>query len=116
MVRTQRILEFIVNKQRLRKRPDCDFTGIVAGSIGYLRAKFYLSPEEWDDCTVKVARFWLDGKESSVKLDENHSCEIPPEVLTGEKFAVSVLGVSSGYQIETNEVKVKQEVTRNGNC
>lgn len=115
MVRTQRILEFDVNKQRLRKRPGCDFTGIVAGSIGYLRAKFYLSPEEWEDCTVKVARFWLDDSEHSVKLDSNNSCDIPPEVLTGEKFAVSVLGVASKYQIETNEVKVKQEVTRHGN-
>lgn len=115
MVRTQRILEFDVQKQRLRKRAGCDFTGIVAGSVGYLRAKFYLSPEEWQDCTVKVARFWLGDKESSVKLDSNCSCEIPSEVLTGEKFSVSVLGKSSNYQIETNEIKVKQEVTRNGN-
>ena len=110
MVRTQRILEFNVNKQRLLKRPGCDFTGIVAGSIGYLRVKFYLSPEEWDDSTIKIARFWLDGKESSAKLDENNSCDVPPDVLTGEKFAVTVLGVSSGYQIETNKVYVKQEV------
>ena len=115
MARAQRILEFDVNKQRLRKRQDCDFAGIVAGSIGYLRAKFYLSPEEWDDCTIKVARFWLEGKESSVKLDENNSCDIPPEVLTGAKFTLSVIGVSSGYKIKTNEVQVKQEVTRNGN-
>lgn len=111
MVRTQRILEFDVKKQRLRKRMSCDFTGIVAGSVGYLRAKFYLSPEEWEDCTVKVARFWLGDTESSVKLDANDSCDIPPEVLTGEKFAVSVLGKSLGYQIETNKIKVKQEVT-----
>lgn len=115
MVRTQRILEFDVQKQRLRKHPGCDFTGIVAGSVGYLRAKFHLSPEEWQDCAVKVARFWLGDKESSAKLDENNSCDIPPDVLTGEKFAASVLGVSPGYQIETNEVKVKQEVRRNGN-
>lgn len=110
MVRTQRVLEFNVNKQRLLKRPGCDFTGIVAGSIGYLRAKFYLSPEEWDDCTLKIARFWLDGKESSKELDSNNSCDIPPEVLTGEKFAVRVLGVSSKYQIETNKAYVRQEV------
>lgn len=115
MVRTQRILEFDVQKQRLRKHAGCDFTGIVAGSVGYLRAKFYLSPEEWNDCAVKVARFFLGDKESSVKLDSNYSCEIPPEVLTGEKFTVSVLGKSSDYQIETNEINVKQEVTRNGN-
>lgn len=115
MVRTQRILEFDVSKQRLRKRPGCDFTGIVAGSVGYLRAKFYLSPEEWDDCTVKVARFWLDDKESSVKLDSNNSCEIPPEVLTGRRFAISVIGAAPGYKIETNKINVRQEVYRFGN-
>ena len=115
MVRTQRILEFDVNKQRLRKRTDCDFTGIVAGSIGYLRAKFYLSPEEWQDCTIKVAQFWLGDEEFSIKLDASNSCDIPPEVLTGEKFAVSVIGRSSDYQIGTNKIYVKQEVIRNGN-
>ena len=110
MVRAQRILEFNVNKQRLQKKSGCDFTGIVAGSIGYLRTKFYLSPEEWNDCTIKIARFWLGDTEYSVILDANNSCDIPPEVLTGEKFAVSILGVSTGYKIETNKAYVKQEV------
>ena len=113
--KTMRILEFEVKKQRLRKLPGCDFSGIVAGSIGYLRAKFHLSPEEWQDCTVKVARFWLGDKESSVKLDKNNTCDIPPEVLTGERFAVSVLGKSKDYKIETNKFVVKQEVIGNGN-
>ena len=112
----QRTLAFNVKQQRLMKRPNCDFSGIVSGSVGYLRVKFYFSPEEWNKCTLKVARFWLGDEEHSVKLDETNSCDIPPEVLTGEVFEVSVLGASTDtYRIETNTIKVKQEVARNGN-
>lgn len=105
-----RILEFEVTKQRLKKKTTCDFSGLVAGSIGYLKAKFYFSKEDWDSCSQKVARFWIDDNEHAEFLNEDNSCEIPPEVLTGDKFKVSVLGVASGYSIETNKISVRQEV------
>lgn len=104
-----RILEFTINKQRLLKKKNCDFTGLVAGSVGYLKAKFYFS-EEWTKCGVKIVRFWLDGKEYAVKLDNSCSCDIPPEALTGDHFEVSVIGASTGYTIETSKITVKQGV------
>ena len=104
-----RILEFNVDKQRLNKRPGCDFRGLVAGSVGYLRAKFYFSNDDWTKC-IKIARFWLNGEEHAEKLDENNSCYIPSEVLTGSKFEVSVFGAAPGYQIETNKINVRQGV------
>ena len=107
---TLRLLEFNVNKQRLIKRPGCDFRGLVAGSIGYLKATFDLSEDEWKKCTDKVARFWIDEQEHAERLDDTGSCVIPPAVLTGSKFKVSVLGVAPGYRIETNDVTVRQEV------
>ena len=66
---TKRILKFKVKKQRLTRDRNCDFSNIVAGSVGYLRARFNLS-SEWDDC-VKVASFWAEenGKEHAVYLD-----------------------------------------------
>ena len=105
-----RILEFNVTKQRLTRKQDCDFSGLVAGSVGYLHAKFYLSENEWCDCSEKIARFWIGEQEHAAFLDQNDSCEIPPEALTGEKFGVSVMGVAPGYQIETNKIYVRQEV------
>lgn len=36
-----RTLEFVVKGQKMIKKADCDFTNIIAGSKGYLRAKFY---------------------------------------------------------------------------
>ena len=106
---SERILEFEVNKQRLTKTRDCDFTNIVAGSIGYLKAKFYFSQNEWRDCR-KAASFWIDNEEHVVLLDEFDICIIPQEVLAQDRFSVSVTGVRSDYRILTNKTKVKQEV------
>ena len=105
-----RILEFNVAKQRLTKKQDCNFSGLVAGSVGYLHAKFHFSENEWGDCSDKIARFWLDKEEYAVRLNENNCCVIPHEVLTGKKFEVSVIGAAPGYKIETNKINVRQEV------
>ena len=110
-----RILEFTVKQQRLTKNITCSFGGLIAGSKGYLYSKFDFPNGDWDDCTFKIASFWLDNKESAVRLDENNMCEIPAEVLTGEEFRVYLIGANKDYQIETNEVRIKQEVKSNGN-
>lgn len=104
-----RILEFNVDKQRLNKRPECDFSELVAGSVGYLHAKFYFQ-EEWERCSTKIARFWLGDQEYAKHLDDTGCCEIPKEVLTGKKFDVSVIGAAPGYKIETNKITVRQVV------
>ena len=105
-----RILEFNVTKQRITKMQGCDFNDLVAGSVGYLYAKFHFSKNEWNPCKNKVARFWIGEQEYARMLDENNACEIPPEVLTGKRFGVSVLGASQDYKIETNKINVRQEV------
>lgn len=106
---SERILEFEVNKQRLTKKRDCDFTNIVAGSIGYLKAKFYFSQDEWRDCR-KAASFWIDNEEHAALLDEYDCCVIPQAALARDRFFVSVTGARSDYRIVTNKTKVKQEV------
>ena len=50
-----RTLKFIINNQTLQKSPECDFSGLVAGSIGYLRAAFKFS-DDWNGY-LKVAVF-----------------------------------------------------------
>ena len=105
-----RILEFNVDKQKLIKSKDCDFSGLVAGSVGYLRAKFYFTQPEWDQCTVKVASFWVGDKEYAVRLGKHNSCSIPDEALVGRSFRVSVIGACTGYKIKTNKTLVRQEV------
>ena len=83
---------------------------MVAGSVGYLKATFQFSDDDWSKCTTKIARFWIDGQEHAVRLDRTGKCTIPKEVLTGEVFEVSLIGVAPGYKIETNKTRVRQEV------
>lgn len=104
-----RILRFVVDGQRLRPDHSCDFTGLIAGSQGYLHAQFRLS-KDWSGCKVAVS-FWRG------KSDEEHAapliggtCMIPAEALTGKYFGVSLTGVKNGYRITTNRIHVPQEV------
>lgn len=103
-----RTLEFIVEGQRIKKKTDCDFSNIVAGSVGYLKAKFYFS-SEWDGCK-KAASFWANDDEHPVLLDSNDECVISPEALTGSSFKVSVTGAKTDYKIKSTKTKVRQEV------
>ena len=106
---SERVLEFDVDKQRITKRRGCDFSNIVAGSVGYLKAKFYFTQSGWEGCK-KAASFWINDTESAVLLDESDTCLIPKDVLVGDKFYISVIGVRPDYRIATNRTKVKQEV------
>lgn len=109
MSNSERILEFEIEHQRIVKKRDCDFSNIAPGTIGYLKAKFYFSPNGgWSDCR-KAASFWLDGVEHAELLDENDTCVIPPEALVTDKFKVSVVGMKNGYKITTNKTTVRQE-------
>mgnify|MGYP006874618741 CR=1 FL=1 len=109
MASTERVLEFTVNKQRITRKKDCDFSHIVAGSVGYLKAKFYFDSNEWKGCK-KAASFWLNNEESAELLDKSNTCLIPSDALVGEKFEVSVTGIKDTFKISTNRTKVKQEV------
>lgn len=103
-----RILEFNVEKQRIKRTPGCDFSHIVAGTVGYLQMQFHFSPE-WDEC-VKAVSFWRDGKEESVKLDENNMCEVPESMSSHKNFDISVTGGKTGYRIKTSKYHIRQEV------
>lgn len=101
-----RILKFIVTAQAIIKDPDCDFSGIVAGTQGYLRAEFSFSAE-WAGCRV-AAVFSCLGKEYAEPV-LNGGCKIPSGALTWDSFGVRVVGQRAGYRITTNEIKVRQE-------
>lgn len=104
-----RALAFNVDSQQLIKDPACDFSGLVAGTRNYLQAHFTFS-HEWDGCDL-VARFWRGSKEHA-RFIVDGVCDIPPEVLVGATFKVSVTGQRGNYRITTNRVVVRQEVDR----
>lgn len=102
-----RVLRFIVNGQTLDKQGG-DFDGLVAGTAGYLQARFAFNAD-WSACK-KVASFYdaLDREYAAPIID--NVCEIPPEALAYGIFSVRVTGDRSGYRIRTNKVFIHQEV------
>lgn len=102
-----RVLEFTAAGQKLAKANGCDFTGIVAGTQGYLYASFSFS-KDWAGCK-KVAVFSCNGKEYAVPVLYN-ICEIPAEALTGSAVQVYVIGRRPCFQITTNKVAFRQEL------
>lgn len=106
---SERILEFVVDKQRIKRKKGCDFSGIVAGSVGYLRAKFEFS-KEWNGC-VKIASFEnQNGDPYPIRIDEDNTCLIPSDALKDARFQVQCFGGGPGFRIETDKLKVRQEV------
>lgn len=107
-MKTIRLLKFKVDAQRITKDPTCDFTNIIANTVGYLKAEFSFSTE-WNDCH-KIVSFWRGSKEYALLLNDECICSIPSEVLNGRTFGVSVIGKKKDYRITTNKTTVRQEV------
>lgn len=105
-----RTLRFIVDGQLITRDPNCDFTGLVPGTEGYLKAEFSFSPE-WTGC-VKVAGFYSNmGEEFPCQvLTDGKSCTIPAMALKNRTFKIKVFGKRNEFRINTNKV----EVTQNG--
>lgn len=104
-----RMLKFVAQGQTLKPDQSCSFSGLYAGTIGYLHAAFQLDGD-WNGCKIAVS-FWRghSDEEYAVPLRDG-MCEIPAEVLGGKLFGISLMGVKPGYLIRTNKVFVRQEV------
>ena len=100
-----KLLKFIVTGQQIRRDPLCDFSGLVAGSRGYLLARFHFSAA-WAGCK-KVAVFVCKGEEFPAPL-KNNECEIPAEALAGRVVKVYVIGRKPGVELTTDEAAFRQ--------
>jgi hypothetical protein len=99
---------FNVKNQIIQKEPSCDFSGLVAGTSGYLRAKFILS-DAWNNCAKVAGFFSKSGEEfTPCVLDEDNSCEIPSEALERHEFMIKLYGRKKDYTITTQPITIKQ--------
>lgn len=98
-----RILQFKVSGQNLSK--DGDFSGIVAGTKGYLQTAYNFDAD-WDGCK-KAAVFLRYDKEYPVPI-VNGRCAVPDEITKYKQWEVYLVGERKGYRITTNEVEVRQ--------
>ena len=94
-----------IEKQKLYlKKEPYEGPYIVSDSINYLQCIFKFS-DDWTDFD-KTATFKDDSGNAYSILLENDQCTVPYEVLSGNKFKVSVFGSKDGVRITTNEVVV----------
>ena len=105
-----RTLKFIVDDQIIKKDPDCDFSNIVPGSEGYLKAEFSFS-SEWNNFAKIAAFYSITGKEFEPQvLKDGKTCVIPAEALKRIKFRIQVMGKNSyNMKLITNTVEIKQD-------
>lgn len=103
-----RTLKFIVDGQSIKPDPSCDFSGLVPGTEGYVKAEFSFS-RDWGGY-VKVAAFFSAlGKEyAPKKLVDGNTCLIPKEALGRRIFKVRVIGKKGDSTMVTNKLTVKQ--------
>jgi hypothetical protein len=104
-----RILVFKVDGQTIYPNSLSELRGLVAGTSGYIKAKFLFS-DDWNGC-AKVAAFnSISGEEfEPKKLDEDNICVIPSKALECHEFDVKVLGKGKeGYTITTRPIRIKQ--------
>lgn len=100
-----RILKFIVDKQIIRRDSNCDFSNLVSGTKGYLKAEFQFS-SEWDGC-VKAAVF-ENSATTNARPIQNGVCWIPDDILESRRWGVRVYGEKENYELVTNLAEVLQ--------
>lgn len=101
-----RTLRFIINGQTIKPDPTCDFSGLVPGSAGYLKAEFSFS-KEWIS-TPKVVAFYsrLGNEYPPQALKDGRTCIIPKEALQKRFFKVQVLGQNG---LVTDKLEIDQK-------
>lgn len=104
-----RTLKFIVDGQTIKPDPNCDFSGLVPGTSGYLLAEFSFS-SEWANCTKVVGFYSNLGHEYPPRvLADGKTCVVPFEALEKRIFKVRVIGKRNDFKIQTNKVAVCQD-------
>lgn len=101
-----RTLKFIVKGQIIKPDPECDFSGLVPGTSGYIRAEFAFS-NEWRS-TPKVVAFYsrLGYEYTPQVLKDGKTCTIPVEALRKRIFKLRVLGKNG---LVTNRLAIDQK-------
>lgn len=100
-----RVLDFNVDRQTISKSDTCDFSGLIAGSSGYLFARFKFS-QEWTGYH-KVAVFSNKSGEYPTKI-RGGICEVPAEALTEDMFKVTVIGKRGSKYLPCDSTSVNQ--------
>lgn len=101
-----RTLKFIVDTDKIRKDPSCDFSDLTSGEKE-LYAEFSFSPD-WHG-KKKVATFWKLGREFPVALKDKNICKIPSAAVSHIEFSVSVTRMDGKEFYRTGHLLIEQK-------
>lgn len=94
-----RTLKFIVDGQRLKKDPQCDFSGLVVGSKNYLECEFAFS-KDWVNM-AKAATFKSGVFTEHVPII-NNLCKIPDSITDSTRIHLTITGRDTRTILTTN--------------
>lgn len=97
-----RKLMFTVNGQQLRKSGD--FSGIMAGSKGYLKCGLQLNDNDW----LRAKKVMVFNDEYAVVVNADYECRVPDEVTDAKSFKVQLIGQAGKTRMMTNPVLIEQ--------
>lgn len=103
-----RTLSFIVDKQKIKRDPGCDFRDLVSGTKNYICFHFSFS-EDWNK-TKKAIQFLSESGEEidAVLLDETDSCLISDKISSLTKITFRLYGIKEDFKILTSLYEVYQ--------
>lgn len=99
-----RKLMFVVNGQQLRKAND--FSGIMAGSKGYLKCGLQLDDNDWR----RARKVMVFNDQYAVAVNADYECRVPDEVTDAKSFKVQLIGQAGQTRMITNPVLIEQVV------
>lgn len=97
-----RKLMFAVEGQKLSTQGD--FSGIMAGSKGYLCWHVQLRDNDW----LYAKKVMVFNDEYAVALNADFECTVPDDVTDGRSFKVQLIGQTGKTRMKTNPVLVEQ--------
>lgn len=97
-----RMLNFTVEGQRLKK--EGDFSGITAGSKGYLYCKVKTTDPDW----MRAKKVLLFDEEYAVAVGANGECTVPDEVTDSRSFKLRLIGQCGKILMMTNPILIEQ--------
>lgn len=86
-----RTLKFILDGQKLKKDPSCDFTGLICGTMNYVKLSFDVSGD-WNKCFIIVS--FLDENDHEIDASElkNFECLVPNTTSSYKKYKIRLIG------------------------
>ena len=103
-----RTLVFKVEGQNITPNSLFETSGLVAGTVGYVKVKFLFS-DDWKKCAKVVSFEAVGGEECEPQLlDREGSCYIPTKALEYHEFEIKVFGKGENTKITTRPIRIKQ--------